>query len=239
MKQNSERARRAIILLGTVLVLDIGMILAGYMELSLYEKMQNGSDYTNDDIDQNELFVGIIALLFTIAYIISVVTFIMWFRRAYYNLHTKVYGLLYTEGWAAGAWFVPIINLFRPYQIMNELYSETSKLIKSETGKSIDTSKLSMIGIWWFVWVASNIFSNYVTKLSFRAETIEDYITSTQLNIISSFIGIPLALLAMKVVYNYSKMENMLYRISNDKTPEIKNIDLGNDHLLDDINFQD
>ncbi len=52
----------------------------------------------------------------------------MWFRRAYFNLHQKVSYLSHSEGWAAGSWFVPIVNLYRPYQIMKEIYVETKEL---------------------------------------------------------------------------------------------------------------
>jgi len=70
----------------------------------------------------------ILCTIYFIFYSISVITFIMWFRRAYFNLHQKVNHLSYSEGWAAGSWFVPIINLYRPYQIMKEIYIETKKL---------------------------------------------------------------------------------------------------------------
>src|SRR4249919_2196416 len=55
-----------------------------------------------------------------------IVSFIMWFRRAYWNLHqVNVSAAHFPEGWAAGAWFVPFINLIRPYRIMQQIWKGT------------------------------------------------------------------------------------------------------------------
>ena len=47
-------------------------------------------------------FTGILA-------IIIIIFWIQWMRRAYFNLHQlKTPRLQFSEGWAAGGWFVPI-----------------------------------------------------------------------------------------------------------------------------------
>jgi len=82
--------------------------------------------------ESNDLRQLVIAIISMVVALISAVTFIMWFRRAYFNLHSRVSKLSFTEGWAAGAWFVPIVNLGRPLNIMQELYNKTAALLKEK-----------------------------------------------------------------------------------------------------------
>lgn len=145
-----------------------------------------------------------------IAYLISAVTFIQWFRRAYFNLHLKVNHLSQTEGWAAGSWFVPIVNLYRPYQIMKELYKETKEFL---TEKELNISKsfnTNYLGIWWALWIISSVVGQFVFRYSMRTETLEEISRMTVVSMALNIIGIPLALVTIKVIREYSKVEPLL-----------------------------
>lgn len=116
--------------------------------------------------------------------------------------------LSYTEGWAAGSWFVPIISLFRPYQIMKELYLATIQLLK-RNGNNISLNT-NYLGIWWTLWIINNIFGQIVFRYSERANTIDEIVNSTTLSIVNNLIGIPLALVTIKVIKDYSNIEHLL-----------------------------
>jgi eukaryotic-like serine/threonine-protein kinase len=51
------------------------------------------------------------------------IAFISWMHRAYSNFdalpnaHRR-----WATGWSIGAWFVPILNAFRPKQIINDIW---------------------------------------------------------------------------------------------------------------------
>lgn len=134
----------------------------------------------------------------------------MWFRRAYFNLHLRVKNLSNDEGWAAGSWFVPIINLYRPFQIMKELYVETKKyIIDNDESSRIDLNT-NIIVFWWTLWIINGIFGQLIFRLSNYADTIPDLIGITVLSIISGFIGIVLAIVTLKMIKDYSKAETVL-----------------------------
>lgn len=147
--------------------------------------------------------------------IITAVIFIQWFRRAYYNLHLISKGLNFTEGWAAGAWFVPIVNLYRPYHIMKELYEHTKVMLKDSNPSIMDTLKMSKVGLWWFFWIVSNILGQVLFRMARKAETLESMLQLNNLYIIDSIIGILLALLAIRVVRSYSNVEGLLQSLKN------------------------
>lgn len=212
MKDNSQRAKIAMILIGIVLLFDILTFGSSYLQFELLERVHGGLDYTDDELETNDLREGIVGLGAFVVYIISVVTFIMWFRRAYFNLHTIGKNLLHKEGWAAGAWFVPILNLFRPYQIMDELYSETN-IIVGKNFSEFENKSSALVGIWWVLWLINNFISNHEGRKVWAAESIEEYLYCSKVSMVSAAVEIPLALLAIKVIYDYSQMEKWLYRL--------------------------
>lgn len=71
------------------------------MQYNLIDRIAHGGEYTMEEADLNDLREMVIGILYVIAYIVSAVTFIQWFRRAYYNLHLLVPRLNREEGWAA------------------------------------------------------------------------------------------------------------------------------------------
>jgi heme/copper-type cytochrome/quinol oxidase subunit 2 len=125
LKPNKNRAFYAIVFIWIEMVLDTVSILWDYQEREAW--LNTGSL----DSDFEELLFYF-SLLYTVISIISVVTFILWFRRAYYNLHTQTDGLRYKEYFAALWWFIPFLNLYKPKHIMNELYSQTEDVIREK-----------------------------------------------------------------------------------------------------------
>jgi hypothetical protein len=61
---------------------------------------------------------AIVALLYLIFLVITAVVFFIWLTRSYKNLRALGVEPQYTTGWVIGSWFVPLLNLVRPLQII-------------------------------------------------------------------------------------------------------------------------
>lgn len=212
IRPNAQRAKNAMIMLMIVMVLDVISGYSSYLQLGLLNDLNEGFYVPEEVLTTNDIREQIIAIIYLIAMIISAVFFIQWFRRAYYNLQVRTGTCAHSDGWAAGGWFVPIISLFRPVQIMNELDNKTSKLIGKATGNVIPTNGI-VIGFWWTLWIISNYLGNYVFKMAFKEETVENYINLTTGEMVNSILGIPLAILAYFVIKNYAQKETELEQI--------------------------
>jgi len=229
LRPNEQRAKNAIILIGIVLVLEIVNLISSYMQYDLLQTIANGGFISDDVAEANvtrELMLGII---YIIASLISCITFIMWFRRAYFNLHQKVNYLAHSEGWAAGSWFVPIVCLYRPYQIMKEVYVETKELFtKKGLSEKVDYST-SYLGWWWTLWIISAFAGHFAFRFAFKsADTIDNFITTTVAEMILSALGIPLALITVKIIKDYSKVEPLLAQINDKEAKADSENDTGN-----------
>lgn len=214
LKPNDQRAKMAIVLITLVSIILIISILFDFLQIVLLK-----NPYSIIEAEENDFRQQVIGILLVVFYITSVVTFIQWFRRAYFNLHIKANNLEYTEGWAAGSWFVPIVNLFRPYRIMNELYLETQKILSQSNPKYKTIVSTQFVGIWWTMWIISNLIDRVSTKLTLKAETIEELTTSSLVSIFSSSFTILLAGITIKVIYDYSKIEMDFYNSKDIEIP--------------------
>lgn len=217
LKPNGKRAKNAIAFIWIVFALNIVSLISGYFQYDLLQTVANGGEISMETATANDTRQHVIGIIFLIVYIISVVTFIQWFRRAYFNLHLKVTNLSQPEGWAAGSWFVPIICLYLPYQIMKEIYQETKELLDQ---KGIDCKQClstSALGWWWALWSIKNLISQRVFHYAFYAESIDDLTTGTVASMIGNIIGLPLALITVKVIRDYSTVEPLLLEIKDEE----------------------
>ena len=85
-------------------------------------------------------------------YVAAIVLFIMWFRRGYTNLHRLRYpGLSSSESAAAWWWFIPLLNLYQPYKIAEEMYKVYVYLAYKVTG-STDYPPVNQLVLRWWLW---------------------------------------------------------------------------------------
>ena len=214
LRPNKQRSKNAIIMIWLVMVFYIFATVLQVLETIYYHDIDI---YLSEDIGDVDYYTFSLLYLFfsfgyTIVYIISAVTFIQWFRRAYFNLHQKIGSLSYTEGWASGGWFIPIMNLFVPYRIMKELYLRTDDLLNENEGESVSYSRpdLSMVKIWWTLWIITGI----IEGVSFRIYRFDETdIASTYLDVVACVLTIPLAIVTVNVIRKYSEYESELMKI--------------------------
>lgn len=213
LRPNEDRAQIAVALIWIVMSIEILALISGYFQYDLLKFVSDGGNVTVEEASANDNRESLIGLLYVVVFVISGITFIRWFRRAYFNLHQMVDNLSHTEGWAAGAWFVPFVNLYRPYQIMKEMHEVSMGLI-SRSGLELN-SKLSLerLSFWWTFWIINSILGQILFRITLKAETIEQLIISTQLGMFCNFLGIPLAILTVFIIKNYATVEPQLIEV--------------------------
>ena len=151
IRNNEQRLRQ-------VLVFSIVYLVIIIMNLSYHLYQMSG--VVNEPLSKFLLFfMNIIAILNFITSIMLVITFIRWFRRAYYNTAiVNKDAVSYANGWASGSWFVPILNLIRPYKIMVEIWIGT---INAPKGTRMTAYPHKTIIFWWVTYVISMLINFY------------------------------------------------------------------------------
>jgi hypothetical protein len=211
LKPNQQQSKNLIILIWVVLILDVVSFISSYYQYTLLQAIANGNNFPVETLTANDTRERFISLAYLVAFVISAITFVEWFRRAYYNLHQKVSHLAHSEGWAAGSWFVPIINVYRPYQIMKELYRETKEYL-THNGIGITQSlSTKYLGLWWALWLTNAVIGNGLFRISMKAKTLDQLTSITSGYMILHIIGIALAFITLKVISDYAKIEPLLH----------------------------
>ena len=112
LKPNAQRAKTATTFIWIVLVFDFLKFFSDAIEYNLLQNVSNSMTITEEEISSNDLRQQLLGIGYLLVFVISAITFIQWFRRAYYNLGTRLTDLEYKDSWAAGCWFVPVISLY-------------------------------------------------------------------------------------------------------------------------------
>ncbi len=104
-------------------------------------------------------------------------------------------GLQATPGWAVGWFFIPIMNLWKPYQAMCDLWRASSEP-KNWNG----VERGSILPVWWALWLLSGALSNGSFKLSLKAETFDQLRLASMVTLLSDLATIPSLLIAYVLV---------------------------------------
>ncbi len=210
LKPNARRASNAILMVSLVMFFMVISLVSDIVEYWLLKTISEGNQVDADVATSSDTRQLVISYLHLIVYVISVVTFIQWFRRAYFNLGQRIGTLTFDESWAAKSWFIPIVNLYKPYQIMMELYKETKELLLKEGRHEGEKLHLNYVGLWWSLWVIAGIVGRIIYQYNKEAETLDELMISSAISICSVVIDIPLSLVTIKVIKDYSQVEKML-----------------------------
>lgn len=216
LRPNDKRARIAIIMIWVTAGLQAVGYVSDFFQLVLLKSILNGNSYDMSTLEANDMRQQFLAILNFVVLIVAGVTYIQWFRRAYYSLHLLDRQLLYSEGWAAGGWFVPILSLFRPVQIMLEMFRETQRILRSYLPDFPVRSHGTLIGWWWALWVINSLWGNVSFRISMNADNIDSLYTATNVSIWNAIVTVPLAILAVNVVKEYSGMESVLATVTKE-----------------------
>ncbi|MBD1421647.1 DUF4328 domain-containing protein [Sphingobacterium chuzhouense] len=219
LRPNAKRAKNAITLLWIILILEFVSIFLDYLQYALLSSPEISEEAANTNDTRQQIF----GVTYLICFIVSAVMFIRWFRRAYYNLSQKDEYLSHSNKDTGICWFLPVINLYKPYQIMKEMYRNTGYLLEDHHPETKEKLSLNIITFWWILWIVNNVLGQVSFRMSRNIDSIEDIFSVTTLGIVTSLIGIPLALLAIEIVRRYAKAEAVLAEIP-DENNELDNI---------------
>lgn len=128
-------------------------------------------------------------------FVVMVVMIGMWLYRAAKNARSMRPQMETSPGWAIGWYFVPVANLWKPYQAMAEIWRISCA---PDRWRSAETPA-AMKG-WWAAWLATNIISNVSNQMANTATTDQAFIASDVAVIVVSLISIAAALCLRSII---------------------------------------
>ena len=98
-----------------------------------------------------------------------------------------------------GWYFIPIANLWKPYQALRETFKASHPDFSDDWREAPHPWTLS---VWWGLWLVAGFVGQAILRTAFRAETIEQLLASSWMIFISDVLDLPLGIAAIAIVAN-------------------------------------
>jgi hypothetical protein len=202
LSDNTERARQAVLMFTAQLIATALFIITSVVAMFYYQRTP---DYDGESLSWEMAPHIASSLSLMVTTVLGIVYFLRWFRRAYANLERVGENIAYSEGWAVGAWFVPFLNLWRPYQIMKEIWYKTRQVY----GTVADEDH-RLVKIWWIVFLIRGFLERTTSRISWRANTSKELIYAAQMEILSAVVNMGALWLTIHLIRKVALFEEGL-----------------------------
>ena len=198
------RGRLTVVLLGASVLVSVLGALLQLMLLELLARMESGEEWSMEEANSLEAGVDLLATVKVALMIVTAIAFLMWLFRSMHNLRALgITNCRYTPGWAVGWWFVPMMNLIAPPQVMGDLWRASTLGTSAADWKSARFPPL--VGWWWGLFILSH-FSGFVVSLMMNdklAEVgqIQQLVAFSLVNELSWLVAGLLAVLIVRRIY--------------------------------------
>ena len=161
------RRQAVVIVFAAIALISVVAVVSDLMQVGLLDRMVAGEPVSDAELtanDDRQALVGIVQLAALIA---GAITFIRWLHAAYRNVDVvEPSERRYGHGWAIGSWFVPILGLWRPKQIVNDVWRAGSPSRRTP-------SPVWLLLVWWLAFVTSNFVANGAIRSALEGDTPE------------------------------------------------------------------
>ena len=199
------RPAKILLLLGIGLaVMAVG---SDILEMRLFHKMETGAFATDAEMmeaaESNDLRQVVIAVPLLVVLITTFVFVGRWIYFSAKNLRAfGATGLTIRPGWAVGWYFVPIANLWKPYQAMKEIWQASSEPMDWQNQRVS-----GLMPAWWALWIISNVADRATFRLANDATTLDDFQFAATVSIASGCINIALSVVFLTLIIRITELQ--------------------------------
>lgn len=194
-------------MLGVCAATDVAAVVAGFGQRSLLAMIARGEDVSSAQIDASDSFYASTGIAQIGSFVITGILFLAWLKRTSRNQAALGTRAKYSPGWAVGAWFVPFLNLYRPMQIVQEIYSNSAR---TAAGGLRTASSSPIVSVWWGGWILCNALSRVGGRMQSAAEgpeLLSKLSTGTNILIVADVVSLVTAVLAILVVRQITSLQ--------------------------------
>jgi uncharacterized protein DUF4328 len=199
------------------LILQVIMVGSFFAQLSLLQGGLVGGGIDQAAADANDRRQLMLAVLLIIAALVSLITLLVWIYAAHANLPALgARDLEFTPGWSVGWFFIPIMNLFKPYQAVREIWQN------SDPGPLLHGAFAStaLVGWWWGLRICSAITERIASAGGRQADSIEGLIgLSWFVIIVAILLDIPMVVAQILLIRKIQRFQDERYGLMGAAPP--------------------
>ncbi len=198
------------------IVISAIALISGVMEYQLLSDFKLGV-YSSGGLvkaaaETNDQRQQVIGILQACVAIVTTILFCMWIYRANFNARALgAQNMKFTPGSAVAYYFIPFLNLWRPYQAMKEIWKASKNPILW-----MNEERGVILPWWWFLFLINKMLASMAFKKAMRANEIHELINSTVISVASDIVSIPTGIIALLLVIRIYKMQLSHINCSNE-----------------------
>ncbi len=209
------RAKWVYVTFAILALLTLASIISTFAEIDLAHEIEDHHWRVSDsDIQANDDRQAAIAGFAIIAVLGTAIAFLAWIHRAHKNLPSLgADGLRFTPGWAVGWFFIPIMNVVRPYQVTSEIWRASDPEIPAgDAWRTARTS--SIVGWWWAINILAGVLSQVAIRTYNRGEDLTELIAADYIYVVSDCVDIIGIIVTIAMVYFITRNQEQRSRVA-------------------------
>lgn len=199
-------------LLYAQIFVNAASVASGYFELRMLHDFSIGRYISRDEVlalaHINDLRQAYLALASSLVSLLTALLILRWIYRSFLNAASLQVKAMRFSATSAVLWFfVPLVNLWKPFQAMKELWT-----LAKDCGGAASENGSGYLPLWWALWILAGVLATWSMRLQFHSATLDDLQLAGVAGISSDVVSIPLSMVFMVVV---RELDQMLARCHN------------------------
>lgn len=151
-------------------------------------------------VDQLAMVTGFPLLL---AYLAAAIAVGRWIYRINANAHAlNGEWMTISPGWNIGYFFIPILNLFRPFTGIRQAWQ-----VSAQSGDPGSVDVPGLLRGWWALWVLSTVLAGVSFQVSLRMQTLEGIMISSLIEVAIFAVDVAATALLIAIIRRLSAMQ--------------------------------
>ncbi len=171
--------------------------------LALIDALEAGTG-TATQAESLETRTRALAAMAVVLYLLTATLFICWMYTLRTSASVAPEAMRHSAGWTVGGWFVPILNLFRPYQIMVDLWRGMVRPARPFQGPGQPPVPV-LVTLWWGAFLVTSVGGRLaVATVPAQADTFDQARQAFQTELLVDAVSVVAAVLAIGVLRMYT-----------------------------------
>ena len=162
-----------------------------------------------DQLAEADLVSGSLGIVAALALLAAAAVFIVWLWRVRWNAEMFCRGEhRFTRGWVLGSWICPVVNLWYPKQVVDDIVAASDPRTDPYTENLREIPGTRLVWAWWLTWVAGLVSGNIVQRGVLAGSTqLGDLRTNVVLSSISALATTAAAVLAVILIERLDELQ--------------------------------
>lgn len=190
-------------------VASLAAIVSDALEIELLRIIGSGQYVPEAVLYANDNRQMAIYTVYTLAALAAAILLFTWLHKAYANLHQSgTSDLRFTPGWAIGWFFIPLANLFKPYQAVSDLWKASRWGPSSSWVASWrDLPGSPVVPLWWGLWLVAILMGYVAMVMTPAGAEIDEWIAYDYVYMASNAISAVSFLLTAYLIRSVTRFQ--------------------------------